>query len=173
MRYSIKFNGTLLEAFSPTRGLRQGDPLSPFLFLFVADGLSSLLQNEVLVNGIAPIKVCRNAPGISHLLFADDTLIFFRAIPKEAARVKHVIKVFEEGTRQLINPNKCSISFANSCSQEVQHQIRDILPVGDSDFEDKYLGLPTPAGRMHKGRFQSLQERLSKMLMDSGVDWMS
>jgi hypothetical protein len=42
--YSIKFNGTLLEAFSPFRGLRQGDPLSPFLFLLMADGLSALLQ---------------------------------------------------------------------------------------------------------------------------------
>jgi hypothetical protein len=44
VRYSVKFNGALLEAFSPTRGLRQGDPLSPFLFLFVADGLSTLLK---------------------------------------------------------------------------------------------------------------------------------
>jgi hypothetical protein len=57
VKYSVKFNGTLLEAFSPTRGLRQGDPLSPFLFLFVADGLSTLLSNEVNQNRITPIKV--------------------------------------------------------------------------------------------------------------------
>jgi hypothetical protein len=75
-RYSIKFKRSLLEAFSPSRGLRQRDPLSPFLFLFVPDGLSALLQKEVENTGISPLKVCHNAPGISHLLFADDTLLF-------------------------------------------------------------------------------------------------
>jgi hypothetical protein len=66
--YYVKFNGTLLEVFSPSQGLRQGDPLSPFLFLFVADGLSTLLKNEMDRNRITPLKVCRGAPGISHLL---------------------------------------------------------------------------------------------------------
>jgi hypothetical protein len=162
-----------LEAFSPTRGLRQGDPLSPFLFLFVADGLSSLLEHEVQQGGLSAIKVCRNAPGISHLLFADDTLLFFRASTEEAARVKHVIEAFETGTGQLINPSKCSISFAASVAQDVQSEIRNTLQVVSEGLEDKYLGLPTPSGRMHKGRFENLQARLSKKLMDCGYDWMS
>jgi hypothetical protein len=80
-----------LEAFSPSRGLHQGDPLYPFLFLFTADGLSSLLQSEVESSGISPIKVCRGAPGISHLLFADDTLLFFHAFFEEATRVKKIL----------------------------------------------------------------------------------
>jgi hypothetical protein len=103
VRYSVKFNGILLEAFAPTRGLRQGDPLSPFLFLFVADGLSTLLKREVEVNGISPIKVCRRAPGVSHLLFADDTLLFFRADEDETVRVRHVIDLYSNATGHLIN----------------------------------------------------------------------
>ena len=47
VKYSVKFNGKLLESFTPSRGLRQGDPLSPFLFLFIADALSSLLSKLV------------------------------------------------------------------------------------------------------------------------------
>jgi hypothetical protein len=77
--YKVKFNGTLLDSFSPSRGLRQGDPLSPFLFLFVVDGLSTLLQREVAANNIEPVKICRRAPGVSHLLLADDSLLFFKA----------------------------------------------------------------------------------------------
>ena len=65
--------------------------------------------------GISPIKVCRNAPGISHLLFADDTMPFFRASVDQATRVKHVIETFEAGMGQLINPSKCSILFSNAC----------------------------------------------------------
>ena len=79
VRYSVKLNGTLLDSFAPSRGLRQGDPLSPFLFLFVADGLSAILRKRVQDGVIAPVKICRRAPGISHLLFADDTMLFFEA----------------------------------------------------------------------------------------------
>src|SRR6266540_7291497 len=71
VKYSVKFNGKLLRQFSPSRGLRQGDPLSPFLFLFVADALSSLLRKAVSDNIIEPVKICRRVPGISHLLFED------------------------------------------------------------------------------------------------------
>jgi hypothetical protein len=77
--YQVNFNETLLETFLLSRCLRQGDPLSPYLFLFVADGLSTLLQHEVCTNGIEFLKVCRRSPGISHLLFADDSLLFFKA----------------------------------------------------------------------------------------------
>jgi hypothetical protein len=77
--YSVKLNGNILESFTPTRGLRQGDPLSPYLFLFVADGLSKLLQAEIDKGQIKELKVCKRSPGISPLLFADDSLLFFEA----------------------------------------------------------------------------------------------
>jgi hypothetical protein len=141
VRYSVKFNGTLLEAFSPTRGLRQGDPLSPFLFLFVVDGLSALLQKEVEAGGISPLKVCRNAACVSHLLFADDTMLFFRANETQASRVKLLINEFETGTGQLLNPSKCSILFSPACSQDDQVDVRTILNVEQQFFDAKYLGL--------------------------------
>jgi hypothetical protein len=168
VKYSVKFNGTLLEVFSPTHGLRQGDPLSPFLFLFVADGLSTLLRNEVNHNRITPTKVCRRAPGVSHLLFADDTLLFFRAFEEQTVCVKNMLDVYDTCTRQLINPSKCSIMFSASCPQQVQTDIHSILHVEQHGFEPKYLGLPTPDGRIHRGRFDNLQARLSKRLFECG-----
>jgi hypothetical protein len=47
VRFSVRFNGKLLQSFTPTRGLRQGDPLSQYLFLFVGQGLSSLMKNQI------------------------------------------------------------------------------------------------------------------------------
>ena len=69
VRYSVRFNGVLSKPFQPTRGLRQGDPLSPYLFLFVADALSIILQKEAELGRVEELRISRNAPGISHLLF--------------------------------------------------------------------------------------------------------
>lgn len=165
VRYSVKFNGTLLDSFSPSRGLRQGDPLSPFNFLFVADGLSAMLHREVQTNQIIPLKVCRRAPGISHMLFADDTLLFFKADRQQAIRVQQLINKYANGTGQLINLDKGSIMFGQSCSQVVKDEVKAALQVTQSSFEAKYLGLPTLEGRMNRGKFQSLQEKLAKRLM--------
>jgi len=98
--------------FTPTRGLRQGDPLSPYLFLFVADGLSTLIKSKVNAGTIQELKVCRNAPGISHLLFADDTLLFFKFVPEQAAEIKDVLQIYGRCTGYLYNPDKCSIMFS-------------------------------------------------------------
>ena len=98
VRYTLKFNGALLDLFSPSRGLRQGCPLSPFLFLFVADGLSALLQREVQNENIEAVKICRRAPGISHLLFADDSLLFFKANAEQAIRIQDVLDTFATST---------------------------------------------------------------------------
>ena len=112
VRYTVKFNGTLLDSFAPSRGLRQGDPLSPFLFLLVADGLSALLKDAEEKGEYTPLKVCQRAPGVSHLLFADDTLLFFNAKEEQAKKVYEVLTVYERATGQCINPAKCSILLA-------------------------------------------------------------
>ena len=161
VQYKVKFNGTLLDSFSHSRGLRQGDPLSHFLFLFVADDLSTLLQQEVTNNSIEPIKVCRRAPGISLPLFADGSLLFFKAQVDQSQRIIGVLEQYAAGTGQLINPDKCSIIFGESCPQMVRADVRRVLQVTQETFETKYLGLPTPEGRMSRGKFESLQARLA------------
>lgn len=115
VQYNVRFNGHLLEPFSPTRGLRQGDPLSPYLFLLVADGLSNIIKSNESEGLIQPLKVCRRAPGISHLLFADDSLLFFKADTEQASRIRDVLQMYESSTGQLINPSKCSMLFSDFC----------------------------------------------------------
>uniref|UniRef100_A0A8I6WH21 Reverse transcriptase domain-containing protein n=1 Tax=Hordeum vulgare subsp. vulgare TaxID=112509 RepID=A0A8I6WH21_HORVV len=79
IKFAVKFNEKSPEQFSPSRGLRQGDPLSPFLFLFVADAQFSLLHGVVQEKDLEAVKICPGAPAISHLLFADDSVLFFWA----------------------------------------------------------------------------------------------
>jgi hypothetical protein len=82
--------------FTPTRGVGQGDPLSPYLFLFVAEDLSCLLKGVETRGEIEGIRVCRDAPEVSHLLFADDSLILMHTDKKECREPK-------ESPRQLLH----------------------------------------------------------------------
>jgi hypothetical protein len=78
--YMVRFNGVLSTPFSPSRGLRQGDPLSPYLFLFVADDLSKTISKRVETQQLHELRICRGAPGVSHLLFADDNCCFSKLV---------------------------------------------------------------------------------------------
>jgi hypothetical protein len=160
--YSVRFNGILLDKFTPTRGLRQGDPLSPYLFLFVADGLSRLLQQEIDAGQIKELKVCRRSPGISHLLFVDDSLLFFEANADQANKVKTVLNKYELATGQLLSLDKCSLLLGNKCTETTGQVVASILEAQTVGFEEKYLGLPIPEGRMKDGKFQPVKEKLKK-----------
>ena len=74
--YSVLINGEPRGHFTPTHGIKQGDPLSPYLFLLCAEGLSSLLRKATETRELHGITSCQGGVKISHLLFADDSLLF-------------------------------------------------------------------------------------------------
>ncbi|XP_037493252.1 uncharacterized protein LOC105630354 [Jatropha curcas] len=84
--YSVNVNGIEVGPILPGRGLRQGDPISPYLFLIVAEGLSLLLQNAERRGLIHGCRAAANCPRISHLFFADDSLLFFDASLDKASQ---------------------------------------------------------------------------------------
>ena len=119
------------------------------------------------------VSICRGAPIISHLLFADDTMLFFEASGDQANVVKGLLNTYSSATGQLINPEKCSILFSDNCNEPVAEEVKSILEITQHVFEPKYLGLPVPEGRVHKGQFKTLQERLRKRLVDWSEQYMS
>lgn len=141
--------------------------------MFAADGLSLLLEERVQRGELSPVRVCRQAPGISHLLFADDTLLFFSAEERQAEVVKEVLESYALSTGQLINPTKCSIMFGSATQASTCNAIKRILQITHDSFDDKYLGFPTPEGRMNKGKFQTLQSRIWKRIVLWGEIFLS
>ena len=100
-------------------GLRQGDPLSPYLFLLSAEGLSSLIAKYEKAGLIHGVQVARKAPVISHLLFADDCFLFFRANQMEANLIKQVLCAYGNASRQCVNYAKSSISFSMNVNEDI------------------------------------------------------
>jgi hypothetical protein len=132
--------------------------------LFVADGLSRILQHDVEKGVLHELKICRNAPGISHLLFADDALLFLEATEEQANRVHDALRIYERSTGQLINPTKWSMMFGLDCALDAQESVKGILNMVNTTAEERYLGLPTPEGPMNKDKFVTMKERLIKRL---------
>jgi hypothetical protein len=162
--YSVRFNGVPLAPFTPAHGLRQSDPLSPYMFLFVADCLSVLLKHYERMGYLEGIKVCRRDPSVTHLLFADDSLLFFRANTQQATRVKQALSIFEKNTGQLLSPSKCSLLVREGRDAHDLEQVRSVLGVEKVEFEEKHLGLPTPLGRVKRGLFQPLEAKFLKRI---------
>lgn len=92
--YSISFQGSEIGPIFPKRGLHQGDPLSPYLFLLCVEGLSLSIKKAAVEGSISGCKVCSSAPSITHLLFADDSFLFFKATTAETMAIQNILSSY-------------------------------------------------------------------------------
>jgi hypothetical protein len=93
--YSILINGEPHGYIKPSRGLRQGDPLSPYLFLLCAEGLHSLLQRAKNARDIHGVSISRSGPKLTHLFFVDDSLLFCKATTNEIRCIQNILTEYE------------------------------------------------------------------------------
>jgi len=156
--FSVLFNGDRLESFNPTRGIRQGDPISLYLFLLAAEGLSCLIKARIQSSNLKGIMVAPSAPVVSHLLFADDSLLFFRASTENAWEIHDVLQVYCRASGQQVNMEKSSIHFAKGVSATIRGEIMDELSVRS----EKYLGMPSAVGASTNGAFNYLKDKVWK-----------
>lgn len=156
--FSVLFNGQKLDEFKPTRGIRQGDPISPYIFLLAAEGLSCLLRDRS--SSLGGIQVATSAPPVNHLLFADDSLLLFKATTEGAEEVSHLLETYALASGQRINKDKSSIFFSKGCPDGVRGAIKQILHVPNEQLNEKYLGMPSDVGISKNGAFKYLKDRL-------------
>ncbi|KAF5458402.1 hypothetical protein F2P56_022431 [Juglans regia] len=158
--YSVLVNGRPGRKFKPTRGLRQGDPISPYLFILCAEGLSALLNSSEERGLTKGVTLARRGTRINHLLFADDCVLFGRANCEEWGNLMKVLKVYERASGQFLNKEKTSIFFSSNTKTVCREMIlRDGGSVVCGSYE-KYLGLPSVVGRSKHNTFKSIKDRI-------------
>ena len=91
---SLLFNGGALEPFLPTRGIRQGEPLSPYIFIMCMDYLGKLIQERCEDKSWIPVKASRRGPTFLHLFFANDLVLFAKANMENCLVIREVLDEF-------------------------------------------------------------------------------
>jgi hypothetical protein len=139
--FSILINEVPLRPFSTSRGIRQGDPLSPFLFVLMAEGLGRYIKSAVLEGTLLglPLHNIRHAP--SHSQFIDDTLLMNSPTTREAHKLNSILSDFTEVSGMTLNLEKSKLFFFNTPTA-VQLHISRILGIHRSSLPSNYLGIP-------------------------------
>lgn len=158
--YNIVHGDRSLGPIFPSRGIRQGDPLSPYLFIMCAEGLSALLRFYESNQWIHGVRVCRQAPSISHMLFADDSYLYCKATTEEASRVLELLRLFEQASGQRISVEKSSVFFSSNIIPYNRFNICQVLMMKEADKNSKYLGLPNLLGQKKSVLLGFLKDKL-------------
>ncbi|XP_026416095.1 uncharacterized protein LOC113311477 [Papaver somniferum] len=161
---SIMVNGGPCGFFSMGRGLKQGDPLSPILFVLMEDVLSRNISQLVNQGKILPM-VIKNCIHPTHLFFADDVFIFCNGSKKSLNSLFTLLDEYQASSGQLINKDK-SKCFIDVVSSARKQQICEIVNMELSKFTDKYLGVILAPGRVTSAMVwtvvEIIQHRLAK-----------
>ncbi|XP_074288362.1 uncharacterized protein LOC141613522 [Silene latifolia] len=141
--YEVLINGIPSSSIKPSCGLRQGDPLSPYIFVLCTEMLSLNLLKAEEDGNLRGTSVCRNSLPLSHLLFADDSIFFVEGHEKSCQVLFSILEKYCRASGQAINHDKSALlispsstmSFAKTCMQ---------APISNS--LGTYLGLPSDVG---------------------------
>lgn len=171
--YKISVNGENSSEFVSTRGVRQGDPLSPLLFIMAQQIMSFNLKKMEDERKLRQYKLGRNIQPISHLFFADDMLIFSNGTIRSLRNMRKLLQQYEEASGQQVNMQKSSLFVSKQISGRQRGQIQQILGCHIKNFPFTYLGAPLHKGRSKAEYFERPLQIISNKLEGWKAKFMS
>ena len=162
--YSIIVNGELKGLIHPSKGIKQGNPLSSFLFLMCTEGLHGFIKNATRKGEIKGFSLCRRGSKLTHLFFVDDSLLFCRVNPDECNKILSILSSYKSASVQQVNRSKIALFFSKSTPDDIKELIKDLLMVQEIQHYEKHLGLPSLLGKGKKASFNYIKKRVWKKL---------
>eukprot|EP00253_Pinus_taeda_P014528 PITA_14528 len=160
-RFSILVNGAPSKTFSPSRGIRQGDPLSPFLFVILMEGLSRIIAKKKadgIIKGLQPI---RTLPATTHQQFVDDTMLHGIPTVKEALAFRHTLNLFSEASGMEISFSKSTTFFFHT-HPAIQAHLSQLLGFRIDNLPVRYLGAPLTLKHLQKTHWEKVLANMEK-----------
>ena len=165
VKFSVLVNGSLFGFFSSSRGIRQGDPLSPYLFILCNEVLSRMLLQREKEDKLHGILVGRGCPHISHLMFADDLMLFCKPTADEVEVLKECLDTYEQWSGQRKNKEISSIFGSCNASEERVTDLGAIMGVSSTLDVFEYLELTMTIWGRYKGTFDDVVDKIKSRLM--------
>ncbi|GKD51406.1 putative RNA-directed DNA polymerase [Tanacetum coccineum] len=160
---SVLVNGSPTKEFKIERGLRQGDPLSPFLFILAVEALNVALLEASNSNIFKGVKVGKDSVHVSHLQFADDALILGEWSRSNAMNLSRILTCFHLSSGLKVNFNKSKL-YGIGVSNVELNSLASTIGCLASQFPCIYLGLPIGANMSRCNHWSPLVERFHKRL---------
>ena len=145
-----------------SKGIRQGGPLSPYIFFLCMERLVHLIAVEVQNVGWKPLTVAKKAPKLSHMFFVDDLVLFAKASLDQVTIIFKVLYKFCLASRHRISKEKTIVFFSRNIDRHVARQIGDEIGFKTTTDLRKYLGLPIIHGRTTRGTYSYRVDKLQK-----------
>lgn len=147
LSFSININGSLHGFFQGKRGLRQSDPMSPYLFTMVMEVLTLMLKRNIADDGIFQYHARCHDLGIVNLCFADDLMMFCNGDKDSLLIIKNSLEEFTSVSGLQPSLPKSTIFFAN-VNDTIKAEIQSIIPFAEGIFPIRYLGVPLISSRL-------------------------
>ncbi|KAL0292616.1 UNVERIFIED_CONTAM: hypothetical protein Scaly_2582300 [Sesamum calycinum] len=145
--FSISLNGENHGFFNSGRGLRQGDPISPYLFVLIMESFHLLIRSKITAEPNFHYHWRCKELSIVNLCFADDLLLFCRADPHSVSVLKEVLETFKEMSGLQANAQKSLIITSKAAAQQ-QSRIQEIMGFSIGNLPIKYLGVPLTSSKL-------------------------
>ncbi|XP_021725676.1 uncharacterized protein LOC110692614 [Chenopodium quinoa] len=158
--YQILINGKPSSVLRSACGLRQGDPLSPYLFVLCMEVFSIMLRKAETAGLFQGLRISRRAPSVSHLFFADDALLLFRVTPDACLQLLGVIDRFCTVFGQMVNAQRSFVKFSSNTPEDYRDFLSSALKMQAKSSLGTYLGLPVDLGRAKCHQFQPLVDKV-------------
>ncbi|KAA3478688.1 LINE-1 reverse transcriptase isogeny [Gossypium australe] len=162
----ILWNGVRSRSFKPVKGMRQGCPLSPYLFVFCMEWLGHLISLEIIAGRWHPIRLSRSGPTLSHLFFADDLVIFSKGEMDQTLLLKETLRRFCDFSGHKISARNSNMFFSKVVDTSLCDQISQLFGFQNVLNLGSYLGVPLLHDRVTRSTLNFMVEKVRSKLQN-------
>lgn len=162
--FSVLFNGSPSGFFKATRGLKQGDPLSPLLFILVVEAFIRGLHVQIQEGAITAYSAFRSSPVIPILCFADDMIVFLRGLRQTIRAFLSFLERYELASGQRISKPKSSFYVSQKSSSTLPRWISATSAFAQGTLLFKYFGSMLYTGQRKRVYYQPVVDRVMTKL---------